>query len=177
MKRNILLAAAVMLFAMAISASAQKASDFSGTWTLDTAKSQPADAAVESQTLVVTQTAAELKYERTTVRKADADQGRGGRGMMGGGNATASFSLDGKETVTEQEGRMGKIPVTNKAAVAGDGSVKLSSTRTFNGPQGEMSFTVNETWKLSADGKTLTIERETNSPRGASTSTSSYTKK
>lgn len=176
MKRNVLFAAAVMLFAMAVSASAQKASDFSGTWSLDTAKSASADSSIESQTLTVTQTAADLKYELATTRKEGSESGRG-RGMMGGGNSSASFSLDGKETKAEIEGRMGKMPVTYKAAVAGDGSVKLTTVRTFNGPQGEMSFTVTENWSLSADGKTLTVARESVSPRGTNTSTSVYTKK
>jgi len=69
------------------------------------------------------------------------------------------------------------MPVTYKASVGADGSVKLVSTRTFNGPQGEMSFTVTESWKLSADGKTLTVERESVSPRGTNSSTSVYLKK
>lgn len=176
MKRNILMTA-VMLLAFAASAAAQKPSDFSGTWSLDTSKATGADASIESQTLTVTQTATELKYERNTTRKAGADSGRGGRGMMGGGNTTAAFSLDGKETKAEIEGPMGKMPVTYKASVDADGSVKLVSTRTFNGPQGEMSFTVTESWKLSADGKTLTVERESVSPRGTNSSTSVYLKK
>ncbi|MEQ1923374.1 MAG: hypothetical protein ABL952_12780, partial [Pyrinomonadaceae bacterium] len=65
MKKNFLFAAALMLFAMAVSASAQKG-DFSGTWNLDLTKSKLTDrekTSIESQTMVVTQSATDLKVE------------------------------------------------------------------------------------------------------------------
>jgi hypothetical protein len=38
------------------------------------------------------------------------------------------------------------------------------------GPNGEITLTTKESWKLSADGKTLTVDRETTNPRGTQTS-------
>jgi hypothetical protein len=62
---------------------------------------------------------------------------------------------------------MGQVPVTLKAKLDG-GKLNLSSSRTFNGPNGEVSVSTKETWTLSDDGKTLTVHREQNSPRGSS---------
>ena len=41
---------------------------------------------------------------------------------------------------------------------------------------GEISVTTKETWELSADGKTLTVNREQTTPRGTNTSTMVFTK-
>jgi len=95
--------------------------------------------------------------------------GRGGFG--GGGDGSTVYSLDGKETVGEVEGPMGKMPVTYKATVGTDGTLVLTNARAFNGPMGEIKLTTKETWKLSPDGGTLTVERESTTPRGAQTST------
>jgi len=65
---------------------------------------------------------------------------------------------------------MGKMPVIYKGSSETDGSLKLSNSRIFNGPQGEVTITTKETWKLSADGKTLTVDRESTTPRGNQTS-------
>ena len=87
-----------------------------------------------------------------------------------------TYSLDGKETTIQQEGPMGSVPVTLKAKIDG-GKLNLSSARTFNGPNGEISITTKETWTLSDDGKTLTVAREQSSPRGTNSSTMVFTKK
>jgi hypothetical protein len=150
MKKNLLLATAFAMFAMAISASAQKATDFSGTWTLDTAKSKPAEAMIESQTFVVAQTATDLKVDRTTKVKADAPQTRGGG--MGNGDGSTTYTLDGKGVETEMQGRGGSMKVTTKAKIDGG---KLEITRSFTTPAGDRTST--EKWWLNADG-TLTIE-------------------
>ena len=71
---------------------------------------------------------------------------------------------------------MGKFPVTYRGNAETDGSLKLSSSRTFSGPQGEVTVTTKETWKLSTDGKTLTVDRENASPRGNQTSKLVFTK-
>ena len=77
MKRNLLLTAAFALFVFALSASAQKTTDFSGTWVLDASKSNPAETMIDSQTLKVTQTAADISVERTTKMKPMPDAGAG----------------------------------------------------------------------------------------------------
>ena len=100
---------------------------------------------------------------------------RGG-GFGGSVDATTVYSLDGKETVGEVDGPMGKMPVTYKATAGSDGTLVLTSARSFNGPMGEVKLTTKETWKLSPDGKTLTVERENTTPRGAQISTLVFVK-
>src|SRR5436190_14822071 len=95
MKKNFVLAIAVALFAMAISASAQKApADFSGTWNLDVAKSSLGQAAamIKSQTLTIKQDGGKfttsVKTERNPPPADAAPAGGGGgagRGAGGGG--------------------------------------------------------------------------------------------
>lgn len=180
MRKLLFLTAAVCLFSIAAFAQDRKA-DFSGTWTLDVSKSKLGDRnSIESQTLTVTQTDKEIKVATATrrlPRPADAPQG-GGRpgGGMGGGDSTTTYNLDGKETTIEQESQMGKIPVKLTAKIEA-GKLHLASARTFNGPMGEVSVGTKDTWELSADGKTLTVNRESTSPRGASSTTLVYSKK
>lgn len=182
MKRNFLFAALVMTFAAAISISAQsKPTDFSGKWNLDVSKSKMGDRMpVESQTLTVAQTVKELMVE-TDTKRPEPPANNGGRagggrmGGMGGGDAKATYGLDGKETKTEIDGQMGKTTMTYKAKFDGP-KLKLSSTRNVSSPMGEFTIPTNETWELSADGKTLTIDRETVTPRSTISSTLVYAK-
>jgi hypothetical protein len=191
MKKNFMFAAALMLFAMAISASAQKG-DFSGTWNLDLTKSKLSDrekTSIESQTMVVTQTATDLKVETTTKRAAPPagapaggppaggpppGGGRmgGGGGMMGGGDGTVSYALDGKEVKTEMSGQMGTMQISTKAKLDGG---KLEITRTVGTPMGDRVTT--EKWWLNADG-TLSVESQRpNRDGGTDTTTKVYVKK
>lgn len=169
---------------MSVAALAQKKTDFSGTWVLDAAKSQLGERSrIESMTLTVVQTDKNLKVTTETKRQAppaDAPQGgRGGgmgRGRFGGGDGTVDYSLDGKETTVDIEGPNGKLPVKYKASMDG-GKANLSSSRSFSSPMGEVSITTRETWSLSEDGKTLTVVRETTSPRGTNAATMVFAKK
>jgi len=186
MKKVLFLSVFVCLTALSAFAQDKKAPDFSGNWTLDTSKSKLDERArIESMTLTVTQTDKDVKVETATKRlppPADAVQGDGGqgggrrRGGFGGGDAAMTYSLDGKETTTETEGQMGKSLVKQKAELDG-GKLKLSSVRVMNTQMGEVSITTRETWTLSGDGKTLTVKRETESPRGTNSSEMVFTKK
>ena len=183
MKKNIVLSAFAMLI-FAFAASAQKATDFSGTWNLDVARSTLGDRnMIESQTLTVTQTATEITVATATKRlppPTDAAQGMGGGrmggGMMGGGDMSIVYSLDGKETTIQQDTPMGKMPVSVKAKVDG-AKLHLSSSRTFSGPMGEITMTTKEVWELSADGNTLTLNVERVSPRGTESTKKVFAKK
>ncbi len=190
MKKTIFLAALFCLTAAAAFAQDKKATDFSGSWTLDTSKSKLDERArIESMTLTVTQTDKDVKIETATKRLPPPEgggqgngqgggMGRGmGRGGFGGGDGTTTYTLDGKESTTEIEGRMGKIPVKLKAELDGGGKLKLSRTSTFNTPDGERTSTTKETWTLSEDGKTLTVKREMETPFGTNTSEMVFTKK
>ena len=186
MKKTIFLAAFVCL--LAISAFAQdKKADFSGSWTLDVSKSKLDERArIESMTMTVTQTDKDIKVETATKRLPPPEgmsngQGGGGGGMRRGGgmggDGTTVYTLDGKETSIEVESQMGKMPVKLKADLEKDGKLKLSSSRTFNTPNGEMTATTKEAWMLSEDGKTLTVKRDSESPRGTNSSEMVFTKK
>jgi hypothetical protein len=186
MKKNLILAAFLSFFVMAVSVTAQKTTDFSGTWTLDLAKSKLTDrekSSIESQTMTVTQTATELKVETATKRLAPpagapaggppgGGGGRMGGGMMGGGDGTTTYTLDGKEVKTEIQGQMGTMQVSTKAKFEG---TKLEITRTIGTPMGDR--TTSEKWSLNADG-TLTVESQRpNRDGGTDTSTKVFSKK
>ncbi|HUR97499.1 MAG TPA: hypothetical protein VMZ26_05455 [Pyrinomonadaceae bacterium] len=187
MKKIFFLAAMFAAFSIASFAQA-KPTDFSGTWNLDIPKSQlDVRVRLEALTMTVAQTDKELKVTTETKRPAPpADAAAqpgpngpgGGRGMrgFGGGDGTVSYSLEGKETVVEADGPNGKMPIKYKATLEA-GKVNLSTTRSFNGPMGDITATTKDTWTLSADGKTLTDVRVQSSPRGESTSTLVFVKK
>ncbi len=186
MRKLLFLTAAVGLFSIAAIAQDRKA-DFSGTWTLDVGKSKLDERArIESMTMTVTQTDKDIKVDSKTVRAARpegaAPGGTGGGGGMGrgggfgSGDASTTYSLDGKETKTEQDSPMGKVPVTFKAKLDA-GKLNLSSSRTVTTPNGEMTSTTKEDWSISEDSKTLTVAREQTTPRGTSASTMVFVKK
>ncbi|MDQ6786167.1 MAG: energy transducer TonB [Acidobacteriota bacterium] len=196
MKKVSVLAAVFCLFLAAGAAFAQeKAANFAGTWQLDVAKSKLGERMrVESGTLTVTQTDKNLTVA-TDFKRAPRPEGDGamppsgnggmrqgggrGAGMMGGGNGTVTYSLDGKEMTVESEtpSDMPSAKTTLKAKIEKDGKLKLNSTRTFNGQMGEMTIKTSETWELLDGGKTLKITRDTESPRGSQTSEMYFTKK
>jgi len=158
---------------------AQKA-DFSGKWTLDVAKSKLGERNnIESQTLTVTQTANDIKIDTATKRAAPpagAPGGGGGGGMGRGGDGAATYMLDGKDVKSEVAGPGGAmVPVTTNGKIDG-GKLVLSSSRTFTTPNGPITATSKETWELSADGKTLTVNAERTSPRGTDTTTKVFVK-
>jgi len=181
MKKNLILAAmSLLVFAFAVSA--QKSTDFSGTWNLDLAKSKLSDrekASIESQTLTITQTATDLTVATATKRTpppADAPAGGppGGRGMgMGSPDGSTTYKLDGKEVKSEMTTPMGSMPMSLKAKLDGG---KLEITRTMTTPMGDRTST--EKWSLGADGTTLSIESQRpNRDGGTDTTTKVFVKK
>lgn len=155
--------------------------NFAGTWTLDKSKSQglnPRQQNAESVSWVITQTEKEITLEeKITGANPPAGGGPGGggggqgRGMGMGGPRT--FNLDGSETSSENE--RGKT--VRKATVSADGkTIELSSKSTFQGPNGEVTLNSNDKLQLSADGKVLTVNRHSESPRGTQDSTLVFNK-
>jgi hypothetical protein len=151
MKRKLGMAAALVV-AMAVSGYAQKKPDFSGAWTVDTEKSDPAPAPGAGPggggrgggmmgPITIKQTADSISIE---------SQGRGGTPQ------TRTYKLDG----SEQEITFGQMKATAKARWDGD-KVIIETTRA--GQDGTM-FTTSVTYSLNADG-TLTAENKT--PMGA----------
>jgi hypothetical protein len=95
---------------------------------------------------------------------------------MGGGGfgGPRSYKLDGSETPVD----MGRAKGVRKATWSSDGkTLELSSKTTFAGQDGnEVTTTQSEKLTVSADGKTLTVVRHTESPRGPQDSTYVFTK-
>ncbi len=190
MKKNLILAAAFAILAMAFTVSAQKVpADFSGKWNLDLAKSKLSDrekTTIESQTVTVTQTAADIKIETATKRMAPpagapaggpppgGGMGGGGGRMGGGGDMPATYPL-GKETTVDQQMGPNTVPVTLGSKWDGSKLVVWRSS-TFNGQNGEVKNTSKETWELGADGKTLTVNAERSGMQGTTTTTKVFTK-
>lgn len=184
MKRLLFLSVVLMAFAIAAAGQA-KAPDFTGTWKLDAAQSKLDERArIESITMTVEQSETELTVKTETKRAAAPAGGGGGfggggggrgGGFGGGGDGTSKYSLDGKETTVEQPGPNGSIPVKFKAQFDG-GKLKLSQTRTLNTPGGEFTLTTKDEWSLSEDGKTLTVKRSSDTPRGTNSSTMVFVK-
>jgi len=187
MKMKFVFAAAACLMLAAAAFAQDKAPNFSGHWELDTSKSKLDERArVQAMGLDVTQTAADIKVATKTTRaprpEGATPGGQGGGGGMGrgggfgGGDNTMTYTLDGKETSIDTPGPNGPIPVKLKGKIDG-GKLSLSRSSTFTGPNGEITTSRKETWSLSADGTTLTVEQEQTTPRGTSSSTLVFAKK
>jgi hypothetical protein len=173
MKKLFFATAILCLFAFA--AFAQKSADLSGKWNLDISKSELGQQAtmIKSQTLTITQSGTSFKVSTQTERNTPPDStgggGGGGRGFGGGmgGGGEQSYTLDGKEVSTERQTPNGAITTKTTASQSGN---KVVITSIFPGPNGDIKSTT--TYELSADGKSLTVTRE--SMRG--TTKSVYTK-
>lgn len=156
-----------------------KAIDYSGKWSLDVSASKLIERArIESITMTVTQTVKDIKVETETKRAErpeSAWQSSRGGGMGRGGDTSLTYALDRKETSVDQTSPIGTIPVKLKAKQDA-GKLDLSQSRTMSGQMGEMTMTTKEEWSLSADGKTLTVARESSTPRGTNSSTMVFTK-
>src|ERR1035437_1025775 len=176
MKRNLVLAAVFALVAFAMTATAQKDPNFSGTWNLDVSKSKLGDNnRIESQTLTVAQTSTDIKITTSTKRPpppAGAPTGGGGGGRMGGGDQTVSYTF-GKDTKVDMTMGQNTVPVTYSSKWDGS-KLNLSSSRTMTPPQGDpITFTSKETWELGSRVKTLTVNAERTGRGGTVTSTTS----
>ena len=164
-----------LVFCMAvIAANAQKASEFSGKWTLDIAKSElgQAAASIKSGTMTIRQEGTSFKVLTHMERNAPpATDGPGGgaetRRAVAPGPMEQSYTLDGKEVRHDRQTPNGTVTTKIKSEQIGNKVVIIS---TFPTPNGEMKQTA--TYELSADGKTLTVTKE--SPRGSNKSV--YTK-
>lgn len=167
-------------------AAQKKTTDYSGKWVLDVSKSKMNERQrIESMTMTVSQNEKELSIESAVKRAEDEDAGqirggmggmrRGQFGGMGGGNEATVYILDGKEVVNDMtKSAAGKM--TYKANLEKDGKLKLEQTREFQSPTGEMKIKTNETWSLSPEGKTLTVKKDTTTPRGNISSEMIFTK-
>jgi hypothetical protein len=150
---------------------AQAKTDFSGTWTFDEAKSDPAPAragggggggrgggrmgGAPATAMTIKQTATELSMDRT----------------MAQGPQTVVLKLDG----TDSTNTIGMGPATSKAVWDGPRLV-VTTTQTMQGRGGGGEVTITSKEIYSVSGNVLTIETTRTTPAGEQTRKLIYTK-
>ena len=160
MKRKLLIGiVAVMAFAFGVGNVAAKG-DFSGVWTLDAGKSEGVPPGL-IQTMTVTQKGDRVEVETTS--KVGEGQERVGKD---------AYVLDGKETdftPPVPPGAAKKAKRVSKLTADGNG-FDATEEAVVNAPNGggEATIRAKRRWRLSADGKTLTIEMVGGNPNDAS---------
>jgi hypothetical protein len=153
--KNALFLALAAAIVLPFTARAQAKPDFTGTWTLDAAKS---DAPMgrggrggAPGPVTVTQDANTLTQKR--------------------GEQTLVYKLDGSESSNEVQGRGGVQTVKSKAKWEG-AKLVIESTREIQG----FALTTKEERTLSADGKEMTIHTTATTPQGDIDNKQVYTK-
>ncbi len=161
--RRLTLGAAVVLALTAV-AWAQAKPDFSGSWTMDASKSDPAPAGrgggrggrgggVAAE-MTIKQTPSELTIERA----------------MGQGTQNLAYKLDGSES-TNAMGRGGEA--RSKASWEGSKLV-ITTTQSIDTPNGQMTIESKDVYAL--DGGMLTLETTRTTPNGTMTRKVVYNK-
>lgn len=150
----------------ALAAGAVTKVDLSGTWVLDKAKSEglPPDM---SQTLTIKQTGDRVDVEAKI------------SGERGEQTVTDSYVLDGEAkdfTPALVGGGTGKGKRTSTLTADGSG-FDATEEATIEGPEGAETVKARRRWRISPDGKTLTIEMSFEGPNGTVNSKRVFTKK
>jgi hypothetical protein len=146
--KRVLLLATIAAVILPFVGHAQSKPDFSGTWTLDMAKSDPArggggGGGRAAGPVEIKQTAAEITI------------------------GPATYKLDGSESINEGRGGQAK----SKASWDGS-SLVIETTRDIQG----MSITTHEVRKLDNGGKEMQVESTTQTPNGEQKRKTVYTK-
>ena len=175
---------ACVLLAGVLSASAAAPANFAGTWALDKAKSEglpPSAANIDSLTLTITQDTQQIEVNVTAesgqgnaTAASSPSQGRGrGMSLFPPG---ATYKLDGTETTAENPGGRGGTTTYKAEWKDGGKTLELKRVLKANFQGNDVTITTTEDWTLSADGKTLTVKRTSESPRGTQSSTLVFNK-
>ncbi len=167
MKRIVLLVCAFLALAYIDIVVAQEA-NFSGTWTLDKDKSTLTGRMwerVTSMTLVIAQSGNSVTIE-TKIEGEGPGGGPAGRRPVGPGgmNNVLKFTIGGG--ATETEGPRGGKAVVKGEWAENQKDLNVFTERTFEGQMGRMTMKVSDTYSISADGATLTVNRKSETPRG-----------
>jgi hypothetical protein len=156
--RRVLVLAMAAAVVLPFPARAQGKPDFSGTWTLDTAKSDPPPqgrGGGGASSMTIKQTGAELSV---------TSEGRQGPQTM-------TYKLDGSESSNQVMGRGGQQTVKSTAKWDGSNLV-IETTRDVQG----MSITTKEVRRLDSGGKEMVVESTTQTPQGEMKRKTVYTK-
>jgi hypothetical protein len=172
-----------ILLSGVLAVSAAAPANFAGTWALDKSKSEglpPNAAAVESLTLTVTQDAQQFTVDSKTTMGSQPDAAAGGGQGRGRGMGlypqNASYKLDGTETTADNPGGRGGTTTFKATWKDGGKNLELKRVLKANFQGNDVTITTTEDWTLSADGKTLTVKRTSESPRGTQNSTLVFNK-
>lgn len=151
MKTRLFLAGCAAAVLLTISAAAQGAlPNFTGTWTLDAAKSDFGPMpGPDSIVMVIDHKDPALKV--TTTQKS----------QMGDSSNDSTYTTDGKNNVNKMRSPAGDQDVTS--TTKWNGKV-LTTSRTIDA-QG-MSIGIDDAWDLSADGTVMTVNRQLKTPQG-----------
>jgi hypothetical protein len=158
--------AIVLTFTLpAVAAGAVAKLDLSGTWVLDKARSEglPPDM---SQTLTIRQTGDRVDVEAKI------------SGRRGEQTVTDSYVLDGEAKDFAPAlvgGGTGKGKRTS-TLTADNSGFDATEEATLEGPEGPETVKAMRRWRISPDGKTLTIEMSFEGPNGAVSSKRVFTK-
>jgi hypothetical protein len=152
--------------ALTLPAAARAQADFSGTWVLDTGRSQGLPEGLE-QTMTVKQSGDRIELEIHL------------RGPQGEQRTPDAYVLDGKETDFRPAIVGGGSGTGRRTSRWLDGKrgFEARERATLEGPDGEVAVTVARKWTLAPDGNTLTIEMTMSGPQGEQASTRVYTRK
>lgn len=143
----------------------QNVADFSGTWSFNESKSNLGEGGFRmiSQTLVITQTDKTFTLERTFTGQDGEER-----------KMTETYTLDGKESVNEIFNTTKKSTAVWSAEKK---SLTVTSVMVFEMNDEKMEINTIEEYKLTGDGKNLTIDSQSKSSRGERKATLVYDKK
>ncbi len=164
--------ALILSLVLPVAGWAQAKTDFSGSWTFDEAKSDPAPArgggggggggggrgggrmgGAPATAMTIKQSATELTIDRTTAQ----------------GNQTAVYKLDGSDSTNT----IGPGPATSQASWDG-ARIVIATKQTVQGRGGEITIDAKDVY--SRDGNTLVIETTRTTPGGTQNRKLIYTK-
>ena len=141
-------------------------SNYSGEWNFNEGKSKLAEGRFRAaaQTIKVTQDDAAVSIERTSnTPNGDAI------------TTTEKLTFDGKTTESTVFGNSKKT--STAAWSSGGDEMTIQSTIVFERDGNSFEIKISEVWKLQNDGKTLSIDYTSTSPRGTQNQTFVYDKK
>lgn len=154
---------AIILLAASVAFAARvKPANYAGNWTLDKSQSKNLPRYYEnikSHKLAITQNEKLLNVD-VEIKMGESDPG----------DFHLAYNLDGAESKTETPIRtpdgLINVPTTLKAVEIGDGKLRITISREINMNGSSFKGVTTEDWQLSADGKTLTIHKVDEMPRG-----------
>lgn len=169
-KTSVLRVIACLFLTFGVVAAQDKATDFSGKWEMNIAKSKlPERTPVEATVMTVSQTDKELTVETAVKRGVfPASPARTQSGGIVDSPGVLTFNISPGETVETQSASDGSMVSTSsppKAYFIGGGRLRLIQSSSVTEQSGESDIKTSDTWELSADGKTLKVKRERTTPQ------------